>query len=301
MNRLLCVIGILLCSRRVESQIVVIPWPPADTLAPAAITNLAITAATQTTVTLSWTAPGDDGTVGTATTYDMRTATAGPITTQAAFDAATPSTGAPSPEPAGSAQSVTLTGLTPSTTYWFCLITADEIPNWSGLSNSPTATTAPAADTTSPAAITDLTVTGKAATTVMLRWTAPGDDGMVGTAAAYDVRVSTSGAITSPAAFLRATPVTNVPVPAPGGTPQNVTVTGLRPGTTYFLAMRSRDEAFNWSEPSNSALATTDSAGPPRAPKGREKRGRCVAGQHGRPSVGWLVALALIGAVIAAK
>src|SRR4030065_2184509 len=47
----------------------------ADTTAPSAVSNLAASAITHSSVILSWTAPGDDGAVGTSTSYDMRYST----------------------------------------------------------------------------------------------------------------------------------------------------------------------------------------------------------------------------------
>ena len=53
-----------------------------DTTAPATVTNLAASNPTNTTITLTWTKPGDDGTDGgTATTYDIRYRTGSAVTT----------------------------------------------------------------------------------------------------------------------------------------------------------------------------------------------------------------------------
>ncbi len=46
-----------------------------DQTAPAAVTDLATGTVTTSSVDLSWTAPGDDGATGTATTYDVRYST----------------------------------------------------------------------------------------------------------------------------------------------------------------------------------------------------------------------------------
>ncbi len=81
--------------------------------------------------------------------------------------------------------------------------------------------------------------------TVTLRWTAPGDDGMQGTALAYDLRMSTS-AITS-SNFSSATAVTPVPPVASSGTVQTYLIQNLTPGTTYYFAMKARDDSSNWS------------------------------------------------------
>ena len=89
---------------------------------------------------LSWTATGDDGTTGTATSYDIRYSTS-PITS-ANFAAVTAVTG-PSPAPSGSTESLTVTGLSGNTTYYFAMKVKDEAANESGLSNNSSATTGP--------------------------------------------------------------------------------------------------------------------------------------------------------------
>jgi phosphodiesterase/alkaline phosphatase D-like protein len=111
---------------------------------------------TTTTVKLSWTATGDDSLTGRATSYDLRYSTA-PITA-ANFSAATRFAATPLPAVSGARDSVVVTGLNPTTTYYFALKIADEVPNWSGLSNVATATTLAPPDTIPPAAIRDLKI-----------------------------------------------------------------------------------------------------------------------------------------------
>ncbi len=121
--------------------------PPPDTIPPADVIDLAaLTGSAEGTVDLTWTAPGDDGNVGTATTYDVRyqLASLGPLDTENEWDPASQATGEPSPSSAGSTENFTVTGLTPNTAYYFALKTADEVPNWSGLSNTDSATAAEA-------------------------------------------------------------------------------------------------------------------------------------------------------------
>jgi hypothetical protein len=94
---------------------------------------------TSSTIKLSWIAPGDDGATGTATAYDIRYRLGAAIT--AAFWAsATQVAGEPLPKVAGSSETFTVTGLNPGTTYYFAIKTADEVPNWSPISNSPSGT-----------------------------------------------------------------------------------------------------------------------------------------------------------------
>src|SRR2546425_699463 len=76
---------------------------------------------TPTSIQLTWTAPGDDGSIGTATQYDMRYSTS--AITASNFGTATRWTGTPTPLAAGTSQNVTVTGLTPVTTYYFAIKT----------------------------------------------------------------------------------------------------------------------------------------------------------------------------------
>lgn len=108
------------------------------------------------TATLAWSAPGDDGTSGRATRYEMRyrnVAIAG-VDTASWWNAATMVAGMPSPSVAGAADSVSVRGLSPGQTWYFILRTADEVPNWSNFSN--VAIRAPYVDGTAPGRITDL-------------------------------------------------------------------------------------------------------------------------------------------------
>jgi V8-like Glu-specific endopeptidase len=112
--------------------------PPSDTIPPATITNLTANPGPTTgSVALAWTAPGDDDNTGTATRYLVRYAAA-PIASESAWNAATPVTsGIPAPLPAGSSQSMTVSGLNPGGIYYFSIRAQDEDDNTSGLSNSP--------------------------------------------------------------------------------------------------------------------------------------------------------------------
>ena len=82
-----------------------------------------------------------------------------------------------------------------------------------------------------------------------LRWTATGDDGTLGTAAQYDLRMS--DVTLSEANWDQAAALSGLPVPAVSGTEQQCVVRGLVPGATYYFALRVRDDAGNWSEVSN--------------------------------------------------
>jgi len=206
-------------------------------------------------LTVLWTATGDDGTIGTATTYDLRYRTVGIAGTDTLswWNAATKVTGLPAPHASGVTDSMRVRGLTPLTTYYFILKVADEVPNWSGYSN--VAVKATSGDQTPPSAVADLTVTGTTGTSMSLRWTAPGNDGTVGTAASYDIRYSTSPITTSN--WASATQATGEPAPAAAGTQQTFTVSGLTPSRTYYVAIRATDGSGNVGGISNVPTATT--------------------------------------------
>jgi len=98
-----------------------------------------VSASSATAVTLTWTAPGDDGATGQATTYDIRYSTA-PIT-DVNFSSASQVSSPPSPQVAGSTETYTVSNLQPSTTYFFALKTRDEVGNTSAISNVTSKTT----------------------------------------------------------------------------------------------------------------------------------------------------------------
>ena len=214
---------------------------------------------TPTSITLSWTTPGDDSLTGTAAQFDLRYSTS--TITAANFASATRWNGMPAPAAPGTQQSVTVTGLTPATTYYFMIKTADEVPNWSGISNLVTKATLAAPDIIRPAAIALNPVSGLTDSTATLSWNATGDDSLTGTASVYDIRYSTSP-ITL-ANWASATQVSGEPAPAAAGTAQNYVVRGLSRQTTYYFAIRAADEAGNPSALSNVPSATTlDSMSP---------------------------------------
>ncbi|MBU8934539.1 MAG: fibronectin type III domain-containing protein [candidate division Zixibacteria bacterium] len=95
--------------------------------------QLRLASTSNNSVILSWTAPGDDGTEGTASQYDIRYSTS--LIDDASWNNATQATDEPSPQIAGGIETFEVTELDPGTTYYFAIKTADEVPNWSTLSN----------------------------------------------------------------------------------------------------------------------------------------------------------------------
>ena len=105
-------------------------------------------------------------------------------------------------------------------------------------------------DTTPPSAITNLSATPYASGSVKLEWTAPGDDGMTGTAQSYIIKMSTSP-IRNNADFDASTTLSNPPTPLSGGSSQSFIVSSLNNSTTYFFAIKTMDDSSNLSDLSN--------------------------------------------------
>lgn len=107
--------------------------PIDDTDAPAAILDLHVISITTSSMTLAWTAPGEDGNVGCAYQYDLRASH--DTITEASFATAFQITDIFGPAPAGTAQIYCVDSLEPGETYYFAIKTRDQMGNWSGLSN----------------------------------------------------------------------------------------------------------------------------------------------------------------------
>ena len=115
------------------------PDPPADPPLPTTVTDLTIVARSRTWMTLQWTAT-DNGSSGKAKWYDFRYSTTGPIT-ESNFYSAVHIEIPFFPHTPGQGEGVTIIGLVTYTVYWFAVKVSDDVPNWSNVSNSPTART----------------------------------------------------------------------------------------------------------------------------------------------------------------
>jgi len=110
-----------------------------DVTPPAAVSDLAaVPGAFPGEIRLTWTAPGDDGTTGTATSYTIKVAhsaiTSGTFSSAADVDRWI---GEPLPSVAATPETLFVFGLAPDSTWFFAIETQDEVPNTSAISNSP--------------------------------------------------------------------------------------------------------------------------------------------------------------------
>jgi hypothetical protein len=107
-----------------------------DTICPSAIDDLAgAPGETWGSIYLTWTAPGDDSTWGSAASYHVRTSVY-PIITETDWQKAEGKTGEPVPSPAGTTEEMAVIGLNPGTYIWVTVRAQDDFFNWSPLGNS---------------------------------------------------------------------------------------------------------------------------------------------------------------------
>jgi hypothetical protein len=226
-----------------------------DCVPPAAVRDLRVLSVRDSTVLLAWTAPGDDGVDGTAAKYDVRFSIA-PDTTDTWWDALTVPVENPwRPKMACGAESLCVNGVSPDSVYFFALRTADEALNWSDVSNVASSAGLVPPDTIPPESVADLRAVSVTDTSITLAWTAPGDDGGRGRATTYDLRYFTDPVDES--SWARSATVDGLPRPRTAGEPETCTVSGLDPVTVYHFALKTTDEASNWSALSNGDSATT--------------------------------------------
>lgn len=105
-----------------------------------------------------------------------------------------------------------------------------------------------------PMTIIDLRVTSFGTDFIILEWTVPGDDSITNVAFEYDFRAS-QDTITSDN-FDDAFEIDDIDPPLPPGNTQSFTADGLESGEKYYFAIKTRDNANNWSEISNCVSQT---------------------------------------------
>jgi subtilisin family serine protease/sugar lactone lactonase YvrE len=110
-----------------------------DTVPPGAITDLAVADSGSGWVLLRWTATGDDGTAGRASSYDVRYAPG--ALDPAHLDAAATFVNRLVPAAAGATETLEVSGLSPATTYAFSVRARDEWDSAGPAGNVATATT----------------------------------------------------------------------------------------------------------------------------------------------------------------
>ena len=212
-----------------------------DTTPPTIPGTLTATPASSTQINLSWTASTDN--VG-VTGYQVERCQGAGCSNFALVTTVTGTT-------------YNNTGLTEITSYSYRVRATDAANNFSGYSNTASATTQ-TSDTTPPTVPGTLTATPASSTQINLSWGASTDN--VGVTGYQVERCQGTGCTT----FVLVTTVT--------GTTYNNT--GLTAATSYSYRVRATDAANNFSGYSNTASAITQTS------SGRAGAGRLVCGRH---------------------
>ena len=119
-----------------------------------------------------------------------------------------------------------------------------------------------AADATPPARVRDLAGTAAVRAVGSKRWTAPGDDGEMGRASLYDLRYAALPVGADSASWWNAARrAADEPLPSLAGLPDSCEIPGLSADSTYYLMLRTSDDASNWSGYSNVCRMEPASAG----------------------------------------
>jgi len=204
-------------------------------------------------IKLQWTASGDNQLTGTVSGYELRYGTDNVIkNSEYSFATKYPQTWT-GLVLGGSEESRVLTGFVGGQQYFFAIISSNSVGNWSVWKSSRdtigiNTASSNLAKLIKPSSVNDLSITAgyKQAT---LSWTSPGDDGnlydIVG--GTFAIRYSDTGPINefnwdnAPYRIV-------IPTSTTADALQRYTLTGLTNGTTYYFALKTRDEnELGWS------------------------------------------------------
>ncbi|MBU1320105.1 MAG: VCBS repeat-containing protein [candidate division Zixibacteria bacterium] len=231
---------------------------PQDETPPAAVTDLAATAVTDSSITLSWTSTFDtDNNYHWGFGYIIYYADF-PLSTSNLTSAMRIVHQMIDPKDTGETETFKVSNLYSGTQYYFAtrLEGYDKVTALSNIVIQKTGS--PDTDNSAPAAITDLIVTRASRYSVLLEWTAPADDGPTEGAFQYDIRYYHEPINIQNWEYTNHLEWWYDLVPSPAGTHESLLIGDLWPGQTYYFAIRSRDEHPNqWSSLSNSDSATT--------------------------------------------
>ncbi|MBD3305481.1 hypothetical protein GF339_03795 [candidate division KSB3 bacterium] len=224
---------------------------------PEQITDLAFTGETETSVTLSWTAPRDPVPGERIIRYDVRYAEQKERLEQ--WNRAQKVTHDLVPREPGSVESITVEELSPNMRYYFAVRAIDHKDDLSETSNIVAAETA---DTIPPQPVQDLTATDITPDAVTLTWTATADDTLHASPEGYEIRYSLEPF--NEATWHTAMLAEQLFPAAQPGTAMEYTILGLEENTRYHVNVRAVDGNGNLSPLSNPLVARTQDVTSPQ-------------------------------------
>jgi photosystem II stability/assembly factor-like uncharacterized protein len=229
------------------------------TVTPGRVSDLAAKALSGTQIELTFSAPGSDGNEGPPITDYVVRQSRSPITNQQGFETAQPlCEGACtfSPKEVGDKITLTITNLTPGITYHYALRPRGASGALGELSNSASATTLGVA----PGVVRDLAASALSGKEIQLTFSAPGANGDEPPAAGVYVVKQSRTPITDEASFDAARSLCGEGCTfSPKNVGDRITlhVTDLVPETTYYYALKAKNEGGALGPMSNQAHATT--------------------------------------------
>jgi hypothetical protein len=215
-----------------------------DDVAPEPVTDLVAESVVAERAVLRWTAVADDGPDRRPVAYELLVSTA-PIdeSNAAAADRV------PVDPPAAPGETMRAVMLRPGENrdLWFAVRAVDAARNVGPLSNLAAAST----PGVRPAPVRDLRAAVAPDSTLALRWTATGDDGVVGRPARYVVRASSNAV--APGHEAEAPVVAVVAAAADAGNPEALTLRPFDPSRGWWATVEAEDARGNRSAASNVA------------------------------------------------
>ena len=217
-----------------------------DTTPPSGIVDLKVSSVTVNSVILTWTSPGDDGTVGNILNGYFRIC----YSTNDTFTVDDYNVEIPTNVSSGEKCSYLIEDLSSGKKYYFAVFTGDEVPNWSVVSNTVSYFVNESPDTTPPSAPT-LSAEDAGGGSILLSWTTPDDNDLSG----FRIYRSTFASHLTKKTFIVELSSSDV----------SYLDKGLE-SLTYYYQIVSFDTSGNVSSPSNEASAFTTNNEPPNPP-----------------------------------
>src|SRR3972149_6080085 len=223
-----------------------IEMEPTDLIAPVFSGLSDINSITETSLTLSWEPGDDDVTMQENIQYLIYRST-----TPGGENFASPGY-----TTASGATSFNVTGLNPSSTYYFIVRAKDETGNIDSNLIEMSATTLTPPDTTAPGFDGVSSVAAVSSTVLNLSWSAAEDNITTSSNIVYNIYMSTTPGGENLA----------IPSATTGAGATSYSVTGLSPDTTYYFIVRAKDEVGNIDsnsvERSGTTLSPPDTTAP---------------------------------------
>ncbi len=157
---------------------------------PAPVSDLRVASVDDTSITITWTAVGDDGRTGRPALYEVRAAHA-PLT-EADFTLAERGWDVPASVDAGEWETLRVAPWTPGPGWWLALRAVDDSQNRGAISN-----VVPVPLSNAPARVLDLRATSVGDTSVTLRWTPAWEGAAGGRVPSYEVRAARDSIVDS--------------------------------------------------------------------------------------------------------